>query len=176
MILITTFFFPWLACAILTSYQKNWENSFSQGKMLCISSILNGFFNFQRVNLEDITSSTFWKEEDPPKIERPRKRKINSIKCLKKKSFSLKILPSNTILRRKKNLGLQKTQNLSQLSTWQAEWWRKKWWVHIKVISNRYSMPSKIVMPKVVTFYMILKLVIYFTFKSIVSFLNVLPY
>ena len=37
-------------------------------------------------------------------------------------------------------------------------------------------MPSKIVMPKVITFHMILKLVIYFTFKPVVSFFNVEPY
>ena len=54
--------------------EKTWENSLSQVKMLCISSILNGFFNFWSINLEDIISSTFWKE-DLPKSERPRKRK-----------------------------------------------------------------------------------------------------
>ena len=42
--------------------------------------------------------------------------------------------------------------------------------------NNCHNMPSKIVMSKVVTLYMILKLVIYFTFKPIVSIFNVLPY
>ena len=37
-------------------------------------------------------------------------------------------------------------------------------------------MPSKIVMPKVVTFCVIIKLVNYSTFKPTVSFYNVLPY
>ena len=46
----------------------------------------------------------------------------------------------------------------------------------MKVISHRHSLPSKIIMPKVVTFYVIIKLVNYPTFKPIVSFYNVLPY
>lgn len=58
----------------LSHQEKTRENSLSQAKMLCIFSILNGYFNFQSINLEDNISSTFWKE-DLPNSERPRKRK-----------------------------------------------------------------------------------------------------
>ena len=97
--------------------KKNWENFFNQGKLLCISFILNGFLNFQRVNLEDIISSTFWKEENLPKSEKVKNKFYKMFESVFPKNS-----PLNTILKKQNSRTTKKPKFLSQLSMSQDEW------------------------------------------------------